>query len=387
MTPKIAVYAICKDEAANVAAFLSNVAQADQVVLLDTGSSDDTPQLIVSESAKQGINVTYDEVLIEPFSFSIARNMAMELVSDSIDYMLFLDMDERLTDNWKDTLISCIESVTDQVAKPSNVMLEMIFSKDAEGNPVHVYDQMKVHTKEYTWKYSCHEVLMQINPELNLLSAKCRDVKVTHHKDEDKPRSSYLELLQADAVSIGDQRSYYYYGRELYYEGRYSDAIDVLGEAIRSPNPWAAQTAMSYSLLADCYLELDNSELALPSLYNAAMTNPMHPDHWFDLGYFYYSLNQHHLAIGYLRRTLALEEDGLRTSDYVITDLSKVGWQAHDILANSYYILKDIPNYINHCATAYKLNPSNQRILSNFNDMVAQYGIKQDEDTDTSSAS
>lgn len=378
MVPKIAVYAICKDEAANVAAFLSNVAQADEIILLDTGSVDETPQLIAASNLP---NIKYDEVILEPFSFSIARNMAMQMVSNNIDYLLFLDLDERLSEDWKQTLINSITSVTEQVAKPSSVMVEMIFSTDSEGNPVHVYDQMKVHTKEYKWEYSCHEVLMQVNPDAKLLNCKCRDVKVTHLKDPNKPRTSYLDLLQVDAINIGDQRALYYYGRELFYEGDYSSAIEVFNEALDSHRSWNAQTAMAYTFLGECYAELDNSEMSLPSFYNAALHNPMHPDHWFDLGYFYYSIKQYHLAIGYCTRAVLLSQEGKATDNYVITDLTKSGWQAHDILATSYYQIGDIQNYLVHCSTAYKLNPGNARILSNFKDMVAQYGIASDEDT------
>lgn len=379
MIPKIAVYAICKDEAANVSAFLANVKHADQVVLLDTGSSDETPQLIVSESKKLGVNVTYDEVLVDPFSFSIARNMAMNLVEKDIEYMLFLDLDERLSDGWKDKLCSALQSVADQVSKPTSVNLEMIFSRDDQGNPVHVYEQMKVHTRDYKWMYSCHEVLVENNPKATFLTCRCKDVKVTHLKDESKPRSSYLSMLENDVGSIGDQRSLYYYGRELYYNERYEDAIVLMTAAVESKKAWKAQTAMSYAIMADCYAALGQQELVIPSLYNAALLNPMHPDHWYDLGFFYYEIGQYHLAIGYMTRAILLAQEGNRTTDYVITDLSKVGWKAHDVLATCYYQLNLISNYINHCATAYKLNPTDSRILSNFNDMVQTYGIKEDE--------
>jgi len=188
-------------------------------------------------------------------------------------------------------------------------------------------------------------------------------------------------MLHTDAVNLGDQRSLYYYARELYYAERYSDAIEVFTAATTATRSWKAQTAMSYAFLGECYSEMNNSELALPSFYNAALHNPMHPDHWFDLGYFYYSIGQYHLAIGYCTRALLLKQDGLATTDYVITDLSKTGWQAHDVLATCYYQINDLKNYMVHCATAYKLNPSNERILSNFNDMVAQHGINEDENT------
>jgi len=42
MKNKICVYAICKNEAAPINAWLDNMSEADYIVILDTGSTDDS---------------------------------------------------------------------------------------------------------------------------------------------------------------------------------------------------------------------------------------------------------------------------------------------------------------------------------------------------------
>ena len=65
---KIVVYAICKNEVSFVDRWMDSMAEADQVVVLDTGSTDATVQLLRA----RGAAVT--EEVISPWRFDTARN-------------------------------------------------------------------------------------------------------------------------------------------------------------------------------------------------------------------------------------------------------------------------------------------------------------------------
>ena len=65
---KIIVYGICKNEEKFVKRWVESMAEADEIVVLDTGSSDNT----VSALQKAGVNVT--EETISPWRFDVARN-------------------------------------------------------------------------------------------------------------------------------------------------------------------------------------------------------------------------------------------------------------------------------------------------------------------------
>ena len=95
MKPKIAIYTIMKNEAANVADWIETTADADDVVVLDTGSKDGTPDLLDRGS------VEVHRAWYDPFRFDDARNAALALVAPSIDLCLRLDADERLPPDWR----------------------------------------------------------------------------------------------------------------------------------------------------------------------------------------------------------------------------------------------------------------------------------------------
>ena len=68
---KIVVYAICKNEAQFVDRWMDSMSEADEVVVLDTGSSDDTVQRLRDRGARVEVEV------ISPWRFDTARNRSM----------------------------------------------------------------------------------------------------------------------------------------------------------------------------------------------------------------------------------------------------------------------------------------------------------------------
>ena len=68
---KVVVYAICKNEAQFVKRWAASMKEADQIVVLDTGSTDDTVQKL----KKQGVRVTHE--IISPCRFYVARNRSL----------------------------------------------------------------------------------------------------------------------------------------------------------------------------------------------------------------------------------------------------------------------------------------------------------------------
>ena len=76
---KICVYAISKNEEKFVSRWVESMREADEIYVLDTGSTDSTVSLL--EDA--GVHVTVEE--IKPWRFDVARNRSLELVPDDFD--------------------------------------------------------------------------------------------------------------------------------------------------------------------------------------------------------------------------------------------------------------------------------------------------------------
>jgi glycosyltransferase involved in cell wall biosynthesis len=85
--PSLSVTVITKNEAHNIEACLRSVAFADEIIVLDSGSTDNTVQLARSFGAKVSTSADWQ-------GFGIQKNRALALASS--DWVLSIDADERV---------------------------------------------------------------------------------------------------------------------------------------------------------------------------------------------------------------------------------------------------------------------------------------------------
>ena len=93
-TIKLCIYAICKNEIEYVEKWLESVKEADEVVVLDTGSTDGTWEILQQSGVK-----CYQKIF-DPFRFDSARNYALSLVPEDCEICLPLDIDSRITNGF-----------------------------------------------------------------------------------------------------------------------------------------------------------------------------------------------------------------------------------------------------------------------------------------------
>ncbi len=86
--PRLSVILITRNEATNIAACLESVAWADEIVVVDSGSSDETVAICERYSAK--VQITGDWP-----GFGPQKNRAVDLATG--DWLLSIDADERVT--------------------------------------------------------------------------------------------------------------------------------------------------------------------------------------------------------------------------------------------------------------------------------------------------
>ncbi|CAH0534682.1 hypothetical protein VST7929_02632 [Vibrio stylophorae] len=100
--PTLAVALIVKNEAANLNACLASVAEwVDEIVILDSGSTDDTAQIAAQYQAKFFVNAQWP-------GFGPQRRLAQGYVES--DYVLWLDADERITPELKENILSAVSA-------------------------------------------------------------------------------------------------------------------------------------------------------------------------------------------------------------------------------------------------------------------------------------
>ncbi|HZR37963.1 MAG TPA: glycosyltransferase family 2 protein [Nevskia sp.] len=86
--PRLSVVLITRNEAHNIAACLESVAWADEIVVLDSGSSDETVAICRRHGARVEISPDWP-------GFGPQKNRALDLAGG--DWLLSLDADERVT--------------------------------------------------------------------------------------------------------------------------------------------------------------------------------------------------------------------------------------------------------------------------------------------------
>ncbi len=100
---KVAVIAICKDELGNIAPFIDSVYEADAIFILDTGSTDGSySELCARTLGCQHLTVKQQQ--FTTINYAEFRNAALDLCLESnkhFDYILWLDLDERVCRDWR----------------------------------------------------------------------------------------------------------------------------------------------------------------------------------------------------------------------------------------------------------------------------------------------
>lgn len=355
---KIALYAICKNEAANVLDFLKMASPADSIRIVDTGSTDNTVELFKMYAKQLSLpDFQLIEAELVPFRFDVARNMALnEARKSGCDYAFFADLDERFSVGWADNVRNILELHPD--TRPT-ILTSWMNLTDENGCIVTRYRQHKgcsLHNK-VEWKYRAHEVLVAADPNATIMDT---DVSATHHKDEGKSRS-YLDLLAADfAENLNDHRCIFYYGRELYYAGQLDAAEAVLRTAsTKNHGYFMSQHLQVLHTLYDI-------TSALMYLYEALMFNALVPETYYKLAVRNYYDGNFKAAIGFIELMQNSEEaDNLSQYGMLFKDTSIHTWKALDILSLAHDGLGEYQTALDYLNKALEHNPENIRLLKN----------------------
>jgi glycosyltransferase involved in cell wall biosynthesis len=248
---KIAVYAISKNEEQFVKRFCESAKDADLVLIADTGSTDNT----VAEAKKYGA-ITHN-IVVNPWRFDIARDVALCLLPADIDVCISLDLDEELQEGWREEI--------ERVWQKDTTRLRYKFDW---GQGIAFFYEKIHHRKGYHWHHPCHEYPV---PDIrtNEVWGHTDKLLVVHKPDPTKSRGQYLDLLE---VSIKEDprcpRNAFYYARELTFYNKHLDAIVALNKYLEMPEAtWQNERCYAMRLLGKTYDALGQDEITRQTQY------------------------------------------------------------------------------------------------------------------------
>ena len=348
---KVYVYAICKNESKFVGRFMKSVADADGVFVLDTGSSDDSVDLLRS------LGATVESRTFSPFRFDEARNASLELVPEDGDIYICLDLDEVLCGGWRDYL----EKAVAAAPKANQFSYRYVWSHNSDGSDGVVFWSEKIHRRNFRWKGAVHEVLVPTDGS-ERRSAYIYGLTIEHFPDNTKSRSSYLPLLEIAAKEEPqNDRTAHYLGREYMFAGKYDLAIAELKRHLSLPtSTWTDERAASMRYISECYSRLGKPREAVSWALKAVAESPDTREPYLRLARAFYS-------IGDYEGVLYAASGGLKITDRKLTYITEPdAWGAplHDLLSLAYYNLGLVKNAKTEAETALSFGPD-PRIKAN----------------------
>lgn len=347
---KICVYAISKNESKFVKRWVNSMKEADEIYVLDTGSTDST----VSELQKLGVNVFVDK--IKPWRFDVARNKSLELLPDDTDICVCTDLDEVFVPGWRKEL----EQVWSDNTTRANYNYN--WSLDENNIPKVNFEISKIHTRHnYIWTHPVHEVLTYQGAYERVVTVD--RITLNHYPDSTKSRGSYLPLLELSVKEDPeDDRNMHYLGREYMYYGRWQECIDTLIKHLSLKSAtWKDERCASMRFIARSYKNLGRYEEAKMWLKKAILEAPYLRDPYVEMALLEYTLeNWQELEI-YCLKALQITN---KAKTY-INEVFSWDYTIYDLLSLSYYHQgrkEDALYYVNR---ALNMQKNDERLLKN----------------------
>ena len=347
---KISVYAISKNEEKFVDRWYESMKEADEIYVLDTGSTDKT----VKKLKEKGINVKskkYDE-----FRFDVARNDSLNLVSEDTDICVCTDLDEVLEPGWREKIEKIWKENTTQLRYNYN------WSLDENGTPLVNFYIEKIHKRKgYKWYHPVHEILVPQNILENIITTE--SITLNHYPDKEKSRGSYLPLLELSVKEDPqDDRNMHYLGREYMYYGKWNDCIDTLIKHLNLKNAtWKDERSASMRFIARSYKNLKRYDEAKLWLDKAIKETPYLRDPYVERALLDYELEDYINVIYYCNKALEIKNHEKTYINEVFSWDSTI----YDLLSISYYNYGKLEQALFYINEALKLNPQNIRLNNN----------------------
>lgn len=281
-------------------------ARGGEIILVDTGSTDDTPRIArelgctvyeegtrfmrtISKSEAEEINRMIDhreEKIVSPtdrlFDFSAARNYAASLAPT--DMVAMPDCDEIYTKLDLNEVCNVIESDTHQLE------YNFVFAHDEHGKEIVKFLHSKFYDRtKMSWVGIIHEVLEHNrDTRVNVCRLGEEVIKLEHFQNPETNRGGYLKGLALAVIDNPENdRNAHYFGRELLYAGRPRSAILQLRRHV-AMGKWPEERSQSLVHIGEAHAALGEMAEAIHAWMDAFDACPTRREPLMKIAEFYY---------------------------------------------------------------------------------------------------
>lgn len=338
---------IVRDEEQFLDACLSSArGVADEIVVLDTGSTDRTAEIARSHGARVHSHAWAD-------SYSEARNAAIDLATG--DWILILDADECLDESAGPAILAAVQDPS----REAYLLPQRNYTTSSAADFIVNHTcRLWRNRPEYRYAGRVHEQPAAQSPkradQIGHLDA------IIHHfgdqpavfAERDK-HSRYIRLLEmelrdnpSDAAKLHEMATLHY------VSGHFGEALHYLHRAADLAHPETALAGLVFSTLIGALYHAGQPEQAISTLDRALRSGIRHPEIHYAGGQSLMSLGRYEEAVPHFARAIELGRDGAWTGD-----AAAWGYKAEEAIASCALKLGRYSEAIDHGIGALRAVP------------------------------
>lgn len=251
----LTVTIICKNEEHNLSRLLPQLSFANQIVVVDTGSTDNSLSI-----AKRYTRSVYFYKWCD--DFSKARNFAIRKATS--DYIMWLDCDDDLPNS---TIAAVKRWLSDDKQQHDFVYLK--YRMGANSQFWFWRERIIRRCPQGRFKGFIHEAITPFGQTYYL---DCDVIHTSTANHSERNLNIYKNALsQGRRFSLRDK---YYYARTLIENGLHSEAAPILRKVSKNPRTYIVDRVSGYKLLARSYIKQGDFSLALQYLSQSVALLP-----------------------------------------------------------------------------------------------------------------